>query len=226
MRTGSMSITLTLLMAGALLVGACQSRGGSAPPPPSTAPGPAPGAAQGPGLQRNTLHTLVLPTLRQEDLSHADPANFAAALGKDPDRIFAFIRDSIAFEAYRGLLRGPRGTLLAAAGNSVDRAALLAAMLEKAGQRVRFARGTLDERHARDLVMSMWAQREELPAGPLPDVPADIKQRVSADFQDSRRNKGEPNKKCHDTVSFVQSVIRPKCNNASLASRALFEISQ
>ena len=175
MRTGSMSITLTLLMAGALLVGACQSRGGSAPPPPSTAPGPAPGAAQGPGLQRNTLHTLVLPTLRQEDLSHADPANFAAALGKDPDRIFAFIRDSIAFEAYRGLLRGPRGTLLAAAGNSVDRAALLAAMLEKAGQRVRFARGTLDERHARDLVMSMWAQREELPAGPLPDVPADIK---------------------------------------------------
>jgi hypothetical protein len=136
---------------------------------------PAGGRVTGPGADRGGLHRLSLSVPRTEDLNHADPAHFATALGNDPQRIFAFVRDHIAFEAYRGLLRGPRGTLLGAAGNSVDRAALLAAMMEQAGQHVRFARGTLDERHARDLVVSMWARHEESPAGPVPNAPPDIK---------------------------------------------------
>ncbi|HLF26953.1 MAG TPA: hypothetical protein VJG32_11500 [Anaerolineae bacterium] len=56
----------------------------------------------------------------------------AAELGQDPLHLFEYVR-SLGYESYKGSLRGTRGTLWSEAGNSLDRASLLIAMLRASG---------------------------------------------------------------------------------------------
>ena len=114
-----------------------------------------------PGLQPAAVMGLVLPVERTHDFAQLDPSFHATALGHDPQRIFEFVRDGIRFEVYQGALRGSRGTLLALAGNSLNRAILLSDLLKQSGQSVRFARGSLDAGRAATLASSMWARRGE-----------------------------------------------------------------
>lgn len=142
---------------------------------PSSESGATEPGKRAPGMRSEVIDTLSLPVARTADLRHLDPTLVGPALGNDPARIFAFVRDAIGYEAYSGLMRGPRGTLLALSGNSVDRAALLASLLEQAGQRVRYARGTLSERDARELVEGMWAEPalSATTPGPTPEDPVE-----------------------------------------------------
>ena len=111
------------------------------------------------GAQPPAPRMIDLPVSRTLDLTHVEPAHYATALGKNPANIFAFVRDQIAHEIYVGALRGPRGTLLAMAGNSVDKSAVLSALLQQSGQRVRYAHGSLAVARARQLVERLWEER-------------------------------------------------------------------
>ncbi len=78
-----------------------------------------------------------------------DPiAALAAALDYDMERIFRYVADEVAYEPYAGSLRGPLGTLESGAGNSVDKASLLAALLSASLIETTFVEGRLDDEAA------------------------------------------------------------------------------
>lgn len=79
----------------------------------------------------------------------------AAQLGQDPLKEFAYVQ-SLGYESYKGALRGTRGTLWSAAGNSLDKSNLLVAMLRASGIPTRYRHGTLDKAHAQQLILSMF----------------------------------------------------------------------
>jgi len=86
------------------------------------------------------------------DYSQLDVQTAQAKIGTNPQAIAAFVQNEIGYEAYAGALRGARGTLLSRAGNSIDRALLLAGLLRAAGHKVRFAEGTLSGGQAEQLL--------------------------------------------------------------------------
>ncbi|RLJ16827.1 hypothetical protein DJ031_15245 [bacterium endosymbiont of Escarpia laminata] len=79
-----------------------------------------------------------------------------AQLGPGAGAAFAFVRDEIGYEAYTGSLRGARGTLWSDAGNSLDQASLLIALLRGQGIEARYVQGTLSDADAKVLVLSMF----------------------------------------------------------------------
>lgn len=81
-----------------------------------------------------------------------DVGELAVHLDFDPERAFEFVRDHTRYEPYRGILRGASGTLAARAGNAVDRALLLSALLDEMLIPNRFAFARLDPASAEQLV--------------------------------------------------------------------------
>ncbi len=104
------------------------------------------------------------------DANCADPyvIEQAAQLGQNPETLFAFVRD-LSFESYGGSLRGARGTLWSAAGNSVDQASLLIALLRASGVPARYRSGLLADGDTETLILSMFPA----PLGVLGYLPAD-----------------------------------------------------
>lgn len=88
---------------------------------------------------------------------------------EEPEGIAAWVRDRVAYEPYAGLLRGPEGTLLAGAGNTLDQAVLLARLLGDAGFEARVARATLDDEAARALLAAVPLDRSGAERGTVED---------------------------------------------------------
>jgi uncharacterized membrane protein len=80
----------------------------------------------------------------------------ATALGNDPNQIFAFVRDQIRFEAYAGSVRGARGALWSMAGNTLDKASLLSALLQASGFQTRYVHYKLNDPST--LIRTMFPQ--------------------------------------------------------------------
>jgi hypothetical protein len=95
------------------------------------------------------------PEVPAADAAAGELADIAFNLDYDIERIFRFVADGIRYEPYPGILRGARGTLGARAGNSVDQALLLAALLDESAVPYRFAHGQLDDATTAALIDSI-----------------------------------------------------------------------
>ncbi|WP_445005569.1 hypothetical protein [Halomonas mongoliensis] len=108
---------------------------------------------------RDAYDELPWETLRVTDAQQA--------VGRDPGGLFAWVRDETRWLPYAGELRGADGVMLDRMGSSLDRALLLAALMEEAGHTVRLARAALPE-EALALLESTWAGE---PIARRPDGP-------------------------------------------------------
>src|SRR5690554_2555772 len=73
---------------------------------------------------------------------------------EEPEGIRDWLSGHVAYQPYRGVLRGADGTLQAGAGNSFDQSLLLQQLLGAAGYDTRIVIGELDEAAAEALVAS------------------------------------------------------------------------
>ena len=89
------------------------------------------------------------------DTSDDDMLWKSAEFGQDPLAAFGYVQ-AFDFDPYRGSLRGTRGTLWNAAGNSLDQSTLLIAMLRAAGIPAHYRHGQLSETDAQTLIASMF----------------------------------------------------------------------
>ena len=133
-------------------------------------------------------------------VSATDPADWnlgplAERLEYAPEAAFQFVRDSIGYDPYPGVLRGARGTLAARAGNDIDRALLLQALLDRMVVPSRLVVGTLDDASTgRLLARSFLAPARALPSMPIDsrevgDLPA-LAARAHRDYAVVRQTLG------------------------------------
>jgi hypothetical protein len=92
---------------------------------------------------------------RESPRDRWDPEYVVRVIGRDPEKLFAWVRERTSWIPYRGVLRGPIGVLMDRQGNSLDRALLMAALLERAGHTVRLAHGELTPEQATDLLPTL-----------------------------------------------------------------------
>ncbi len=78
------------------------------------------------------------------------------------------MRDQIGFQVYTGSLRGARGTLWNRAGNALDRASLLVALLGAAGVSARYVEGTISLALQQQLTLSMFFNAYQVTGCPPP----------------------------------------------------------
>ena len=123
-----------------------------------------------PGPER--LERMLHATSSFVDAASFDPELMAERLDEEggAEAIVDWVAHKVRFEAYRGLLRGSRGTLISTAGNSLDQSVLLAQMLRDAAYDARIVRGSLDEKSAARLVGTMFSARAVIPAGNDVDI--------------------------------------------------------
>ncbi len=96
---------------------------------------------------------LIEELIEQVDRTQFDVEALSFELAfEEPETIVEWVKETIAFEQYPGLLRGAQGTLLSRAGNALDQAVLLATILKDAGYEAVVSRGHLSRDQAEELL--------------------------------------------------------------------------
>jgi hypothetical protein len=96
-------------------------------------------------------------------------------VGRDPQKLFAWVRDHTYLVPYRGALRGWQGVLMDRLGNSLDRALLLEELLYEAGYKeARLAYARLSKEQARVLL----EKARPVPAGGALGTPRPSRQEL------------------------------------------------
>src|SRR5438105_422874 len=85
------------------------------------------------------------------------------SVGRDPAKLVMWVKTNTRFVPYSGALRGPQGVLMDRVSNDLDRALLVAQLVNSSGYDCRLARGKLTDAEAAALIASA------APA-PLPDA--------------------------------------------------------
>ncbi len=134
----------------------------------------------------NTLAAELTQATPDADLYDSEMLWKTAEFEQDPLAMFAYVQ-SFTHDPYKGSLRGTRGTLWGEAGNSVDRASLLIAMLRASGVPARYRHGTLSTGTAQTLLAGMFADAPGL-AGYVPDGASISDPLNDADLQDVIRD--------------------------------------
>ena len=86
-----------------------------------------------------------------------DPAYVVDLVGRNADSLRAWVNANTTWVPYPGVLRGPVGMLMDRQGNSLDRAILLATLLEGAGHTARLAHGRLTVTQVKALLPGLTA---------------------------------------------------------------------
>ena len=94
----------------------------------------------------------------------------ADTLPSDANLIDQWVRDKIRLDIYPGAMRGALGAILGRAANPTDKASLLAALLQRKGMQVRFARSTLTDAEAATLAGLVTAPAPTVEPITLPDT--------------------------------------------------------
>lgn len=109
-----------------------------------------------PSFRLSSQHNLISPSSADLATVYGSPASpsaptasaritaLARALESDPDRIYQFVRNSIAFEPQFGLHKGADGVLLDGAGGAFDQSQLMIELLRASGYSARYVLGTVN----------------------------------------------------------------------------------
>ena len=109
-----------------------------------------------------------------------DPQYVVDTVGIDVGDLYNWVRGSVVWMPYRGILRGPEGVLMDRVGNSIDQSLLLAALLRMAGHDVRLAHATLPDATI-DKFWSEWRAERAKADEIVPSSPASTTDAVSPD---------------------------------------------
>jgi hypothetical protein len=136
-----------------------------------------------------------------------DVAAVVASVGKDPQKLFEWVRDQTKWVPYRGALRGASGVLQDRTGNSLDRALLLAELLRAAGHPVRLAQARLTDAQAADLSRKLSTAAAAAAANPAAEKANDTSWDRALDEQ-ARREGADPVQFRRDVEKLIAPVAK------------------